>query len=732
MLLAKYKTRNAFCGFTKPISWLPQWLYIAWHLTVRKSRMKTLASAFVALLLLPCLWQGAVAQSSKDYTVLVHAMAITEPTPRIVLTWDADTAATMVTIQRKLFSEPLFGPSLADITDGATSWTDTTIREGDLYEYRLLKTCSPRSSGAMGHIGSGYCAAAVGGLLPPRGPALLLVDETVLGDISEDVDTLVSDLRREGWTTILRRVPRAETFSSTAVESVRALIRSEHAATPLGAIILLGRVPVPYSGNVAPDAHIPDHQGAWPCDGCYADVDGIYTDESVNTVNNDRPVQSNVPGDGKWDNSTFATAVDVAIGRIDFANMPAFGSEVEALRRYLRKNHAWRTAGRDTTVAAAIIDDNFAASAYPEAFAASGWRSFAPMTAAAVRSDIRAGDFFDDQASGRPHLFAYGCGPGSDASAGGVGSTADFASKPVHAVFTMLFGSYFGDWDTRNNFLRASLASDPHILTTAWSGRPHWYLHRMAMGETIGEAARLSMNATWNVGGQLGAYLPNGLMSPQGLRISGVGDRGIHIALMGDPTLRLAYGKVGALGDLDGSISSGTVSLRWSPPVGGADAYAVFRQRGANPNFIRVTERPITDTTFTETVTFTGTIRYRVVPYTLVQGIGGTFYEAGTPGTVPITITSTTEESLPLASIVVAPNPATETSRVTILGNVDGPVRIRLMDATGNTVQEYLAVDVTDGVGGFWLPVQHCASGMYTIILDTPKGSVRQQIAVVR
>jgi hypothetical protein len=73
-----------------------------------------------------------------------------------------------------------------------------------------------------------------------------------------------------------------------------------------------------------------------------------------------------------------------------------------------------------------------------------------------------------------------------------VGSTSDFANGPVKSVFNMLFGSYFGDWENQNNFLRASIAAEGYTLTNCWAGRPNWHFHHMALGETIGYGTRLT------------------------------------------------------------------------------------------------------------------------------------------------------------------------------------------------------------------------------------------------
>jgi len=47
------------------------------------------------------------------------------------------------------------------------------------------------------------------------------------------------------------------------------------------------------------------------------------------------------------------------------------------------------------------------------------------------------------------YLWSYACGGGSFYTCGGVGSSDDFANIDIQSVFTMFFGSYFGDWTAR-------------------------------------------------------------------------------------------------------------------------------------------------------------------------------------------------------------------------------------------------------------------------------------------
>ena len=65
----------------------------------------------------------------------------------------------------------------------------------------------------------------------------------------------------------------------------------------------------------------------------------------------------------------------------------------------------------------------------------------------------------------------------------------------LSSVFTMLFGSYFGDWNYQNAFLRMPLTQG-NTLTNAWAARPNWHFYHMAMGENIGYSTKLTQNTS--------------------------------------------------------------------------------------------------------------------------------------------------------------------------------------------------------------------------------------------
>ncbi len=701
--------------------------------------------SFFRFLVVAGVLAGAIhagAQQPKDFAVMLSASITVSPQPRIELSWAADTAQQKVYIWKKLKTDAMFPVAIHDSVLGKTvRWTDNNVQKGVSYEYRVFRLMR-RQTGVdtttkqpiftvfygTGYINSGIEAAPV-----PRERVLLLVDTTMMAPLASGIDLLKGDLENEGWEVTVRGVPRAETFDSAKVRTTMEIVRAEWNAGPrdLGGIILLGRVPVPYSGNIVPDGH-PDHQGAWPADGIYGDINGTYTDNLTTSPNGVRAANANAPRDGKFDQSQFSTDVDVPVGRIDFYDMPAFSkSETELLRDYLIKNHAYRTNQWNVAVGG-IIDDNFGT--YGEVFAASGWRSFSVFGGDTV---IKAGDFFTDLAGPKNYLLAYGCGGGTDNSAGGIGSTNDMASKPVHGVFTLLFGSYFGDYNTQNNFLRATIAAAPRTLTCGWSGRPHWYLHHMALGETVGYSAMISQNNRIIVSNNFGNYVPNVLQTPTGLSVAGAGDRGVHIALMGDPTLRAVTRPVAVLSTL--TVSQGpwnTINLTWVRPSGDAQAYMVYRRKGGDRRWTLLTPQPITSVTYKDSIIYEGTLEYLVRCCALRTTASGSFYDMGKGRVASIITTDVAEERGPIgfAPPFVAATPSPAATEVSLSIGLEQPsnVELLLVDLRGIEVWRMQLPSLSAGRHHQAIDVSTLPSGVYMLHARSSMGTAVHAIRVAR
>ncbi len=529
-----------------------------------------------------------------DKSVQVWAVTQTNPAS-ITLNWQAITGASSFTIYRKLKEAVSWGTAIvSNLPGNTTTWTDNTVQIGISYEYRVVKS---GGTTANGYVNSGIEIEAV----EFRGKVLFVYDTISTATLATDMLIWEKNVRGDGWEVV--RIPINQ---NDAVTAVKAKIVSAYNNDPgkVKCLFLFGRVPIPYSGNIYPDGHTPDHYGAWPADGYYADIDGAWTDNSVNNTGGSQPRTHNIPGDGKFDQGSFPSNLELQMGRVDMRNLGGFAfTEAQLLKRYLSKNHAYRNKVF-SPVNRALIDDNF--TGYAEGFSASGWRNFAPLC---EPSNVVTADYFTTMNT-NSYLWSYGCGAGSYTSCSGVGNSTNFVSDSLQSVFTMLFGSYFGDWDSpTNNFLRMPLGNGT-TLTNCWSGRPFWYFHHMAMGENIGYSAMLSMNNS-------NLYDPN------------LAQRGVHMALMGDPTLRAQI--VAPAANFIATYNNGNGLLTWTASPDQVLGYHIYKYNDTTKTYTRINNYLITGTTYTDScLVYPGIQTYMLRALKLETTPSGTFYNLST------------------------------------------------------------------------------------------------------
>ncbi|OGX44769.1 MAG: hypothetical protein A3G38_02935 [Omnitrophica WOR_2 bacterium RIFCSPLOWO2_12_FULL_51_8] len=528
---------------------------------------------------------------STNQSMLLSASVITDP-PRIALYWPAEADVQQFEISRKLRDETVW-TNVAIVAGATTSYIDSNVEIGKAYEYRIQEVTTGNFVRESGYIYAGIDMP----LVESRGKVILLVDQTQAAPLAAELTRLGQDLAGDGWIVLRHDVSRTD-----SVINIKSIIKADYDADPANvkSVFLFGHVPVPYSGSVNPDAH-PDHYGAWPADGFYGDMNGTWTDSTINIATASDPRNRNIPGDGKFDQNTFQLnlGLELQVGRVDLSNLPAFSrNETELLRQYLNKDHNFRH-GIMTAQARGLIDDiNWSG----EGFAASGWRNFATFFGS---SNIVAADWMTTLST-ESYLWGYGWGPGSYTSASGVATTAQLAASDPRVVFTMLFGSYFGDWDSQDNLLRAALATPTYTLTSAWAGRPQWEFHHMALGETIGFDTRVSQNS------DLSIYR------------NGAGNRGAHIALMGDPTLRMHV--VAPVMNAAGSRSGANINLSWTASADDIAGYHVYRQDAAGA-YQRLNESLVHTTSFEDPNAPAGAV-YMVRAVKLEKAASGAYYNA--------------------------------------------------------------------------------------------------------
>jgi len=534
------------------------------------------------------------AQSSADAAVQINATVQTS-TPQITLNWVGNATTTSYQIFRKLKTATSWGVALATLTGTVNQYVDNTVSVGTNYEYRIIRSGS-------GYTGYGYINSGINvPVTEYRGKLILLVDSTFITSLNTELKRLQEDLEGDGWAVLRHNVLRTAT-----PQHVRSFVQADYALDPTNtkAVFIVGHVPVPYSGNINPDGH-PDHLGAWPTDTYYADVNGVWTDVSVTSTTASPARTQNNPADGKFDQSVIPSDLELQVGRADFANLTTFTlTETQLLKNYLDKDHDYRKKVF-TVVKRAVIDDNFGYFS-GEAFAASGYKNAACMV---PTSSITAADYFTSM-TGNNYQWSYGCGGGTYTSASGIGNTTNFSTANLQGVFTMLFGSYFGDWDSQDNFLRAALAQGK-VLTNVWSGRVHYQLHHMGLGENIGYGVKLTQN---NIGS---LYFG----SP-----TGITGRWIHHGLMGDPTLRNDV--VAPVSNVVATKVGNNCNISWTAsPEPGVLGYNIYMKNDTNTSYVKINSVLIAGTTYTDNcLLYKGIYKYMVRAYKLETTPSGSYY----------------------------------------------------------------------------------------------------------
>ena len=713
--------------------------------------MKKFATLFVFIFLISYLSSSQTPRNvqSLDFAVMLSAEVSSQP-PSIKLTWEKKELAVQYRVFRKVVKDMAFGTfAIATLDSSISEFTDMNVLVGVAYEYEVRVYSLGGLFGIpTNFIGFGYVLTGID--IPEYdqpGNVLLLIDTTMKESLSNEILRLKRDLRAEGWGIIEKYVPRTEQFDGAAVKAVKQIVLDESAkdAVNLKSIYLLGRVAVPYSGNLNPDAH-PDHLGAWPADIYYGYLaDHLFTDVSINNTVASRTANDNVPGDGKFDQSAIGSSLaNIAVGRVDLYGMKLFHDglsepETELLKRYLDKNNKYRTGQFDYTVSG-IIDDNFNGNDIETGFASSGWRNFGSL---AGGKNVRKADFFTTLGT-ENHLFAYGCGGGSYTTCGGVGKTEDFVSKPVNSVFTMLFGSYFGDWDANNNFLRAPLASNPMALTCVWAGRPHWYFHHMAFGYPIGYSALITHN-------NYDLYKPSYATTPQypnGI-IYAAGMRGIHTALMGDPTLKLSPNSVPSPVNVIAvqpvnDEGKALVKINWDLNVASEPHhFNVYRSLSEFGLYKKLNSTPITVKEFEDELTgeefeqFNGPIYYMVRTAMLETNNSGRYYNVSRGTISSLMATDVKDNTGKISGLKVSPNPAFDYADISIITSTNARTVVDVCDLNGNVIINLLSSNLSAGSHNINWDLrnsfkQSIPAGIYIIRVQSGSELLVQKISILK
>lgn len=545
--------------------------------------MRYLLSFITMVIWLACA-KLAVAQAALE-SILPLDGALSDDGRAVELSWfDAQPPRVgAVTIKRRQYGKTgaETWQTLAEGLGPVMRYRDDTIRPGLAYEYQVLR--SARDIVDVGYWLTGTNLPA----RPDRGTVYLVIDETIAPDIAPRLARFAQDLTGDGWRVLRREVRRWDKQFSVAnleaIQEVKNWLGSGYAADPFGrhAVILIGHVPVAYSGRANPDGHDPQPHAT---DLFYVEFNGPWQASTEGILQHNA-----VPGN----------FIEMQIGRIDFANLAGLdpARERHLLQAYFDKNHHWRMGAHGDL---------------REAYGNSGSlivEQYALRNIVGPHA-ITTGGGHHDAGEAQPWLW------GVDFGAHDGGSYAElYANK---AVFAINFGSGKQAFERPGNPMTALLAQPWYTLAVGWGGRPAWWLHHMALGGTIGDVhMRTVNNGVASQPYRLSMdYYPTGAYQWR---------NPIWVNLMGDPTAR-AF-PLAPASHLVAEQTDQGISLSWTAaPGAGVLGYALFRAPRADMAFERLAGGDlVTETRFTDPDGTEDSV-YMVRTYGLKQVYAGSFY----------------------------------------------------------------------------------------------------------
>lgn len=650
---------------------------------------------------------------AQKAAVVVEAKIQTDPWLAIELIWQDDILASKWSIYRKVDSTGEFN-LLGTVNAPNTSFKDEDVDAGTAYTYLIHKENVNKVMG--------FALITAGANTKRKfdlGTCLVIVENDLKTPLDNEISTLQNDLIKEGWQVLVKFQASDDKPTEMKKTIVDAYTESD---STLKAVILIGNLPVAYSGNMAPDGHVPDHQGAWPTDAYYGDIDGEWTDRTVNITNTpDRKENINKIGDGKFDQNIIPGTTELMVGRIDLEGFDDYETDrIKLYKRYLERNHEFRTAQFKANDKS-IVNDDFVNMV--EAFAGIGYRNFPLLNGS---KSVKEGSLLE-HALNDTLLFAYGCGGGTYTTAGkrlrdingtridsySVSQTSDYFNYNVNALFNGLFGSYFGDWDNKNNLLRAPLAGNSPALATFWAGRPLWHFNDFIHGKPLG----YSLHASQNSDVFLFSDIEPGFTY----------EKWIHVALMGDPTLHIR--NIEPLSGLKVTTNEekDEVYLSWDLQKDQDAFYILGKINNPDSNWYVLGNVEKNQNNFTDTSTLKGNLLYKVIPVKIHEGPTGSFDVFGHFETIGIQ-NIRKEVSIPNQiknmDVSIFPNPANDLLTLTSTRSLD---KFLVTDITGKVI-----VDVEPSAKTYILNTSSFSPGLYNVIGFKNQQFHRKQFIIAR
>lgn len=524
-----------------------------------------------------CLVSSKVAANNSSVKIIFHDSLSNTSEPLFV--------------NKRLLGTTSWSNVASNITPGTGHWTDTNVSAGEVWEYQVKRN-NTWSFASTNYSAVGY---TLGALLTDnsvyKGQMILLVAQDIPTNLATKYFRLKKELTNEGWFVNELIVPKATSWDSgNQVVTIKTQIQNIYNAAPTTdkpkVLFILGHVPMPRSGSanvVAPDDHS-QNAGARGCDGYYADMNGVYTDTATfNPGGLTTPLAINQPNDFKWDQDYFPSNLEMAFGRVDFADITdVTTSELGLIENYLDRLSNYRNVNTGF--------DMGDKSAFNLGYNNSNDASYRTLLNVSKPENV-----YQKTDASNHNQWVLNNGPFKVYMQNVlVPSITDWQTYGMNATVYSSDQSYWGFGDVPQpsgvfSRIRALLGVDTKCLVALWTTTSIALFHQACNGQSIGQALLHTMNH--NTTNQH-------LEKPQQQYDTEAWWNRTHFEIWGDPTISLY--QVKPVNNLTLTNVSGNPVLQWTPSSDTAVlGYHIYESNTELGVYQRISSAPITASNFT-------------------------------------------------------------------------------------------------------------------------------------
>ncbi len=581
-----------------------------------------------------CLVSSKVAANNSSVKIIFHDSLSNTSEPLFV--------------NKRLLGTTSWSNVASNITPGTGHWIDTNVSAGEVWEYQVKRN-NTWSFASTNYSAVGY---TLGALLTDnslyKGQMILLVAQDIPTNLATKYFRLKKELTNEGWFVNELIVPKATNWDSgNQVVTIKTQIQNLYNAAPTTdkpkVLFILGHVPMPRSGSanvVAPDDHS-QNAGARGCDGYYADMDGVYTDTATfNPGGLTTTLAINQPNDFKWDQDYFPSNLEMAFGRVDFADITdVTTSELGLIENYLDRLSNYRNVntGFDMGDKSAF---NF------------GYNNSNDASYRTLLNVSKPENVYQKTDASNHNQWVQNNGPFKVYMQNVlVPSITDWQTYGMNTTVYSSDQSYWGFGDVPQpsgvfSRIRALLGVDTKCLVALWTTTSIGLFHQACTGQSIGQALLHTMNH--NTTNQH-------LEKPQQQYDTEAWWNRTHFEIWGDPTISLY--QVKPVNNLTLTNVSGNPVLQWTPSSDTAVlGYHIYESNTELGVFQRISTSPITITNFT-IPNYNPSHWYMVKAIKVVESGCGKLLQSSIGKSIQIDVNLTSAEFQTTKSWMVYPNP---------------------------------------------------------------------------